>query len=260
MFPFFEIFGGITLYTFGITLSIIFFVFLWNLKRLETRFGYSFTFFSQNIIWFFLSSFVFSRIFYLLGNWKDLKYINEPFHFLIMSEYNFSLFWAMTGFFIALYVLVKIEKTTIRKYIDGVVLAFLFILIIGYIWALLWGQVYGRPTDFWIEITYTNSSTLVPYQVGVFPLPIVYMILSFLLFCGMYILSLFIHIKGFIGYCGIIAFSAIVLICEFFSGKEDILSVYSIFNLPQVYAIIFALAAWYQLYKIFETESLSKRI
>jgi prolipoprotein diacylglyceryltransferase len=122
------------------------------------------------------------------------------------------------------------------------VLSFLFILIIGYIGAFFGGQVYGRETSFGIEILYKNPFTPVPYQVPVFPLPIVYTLMSFFIFSAMYMLSLFIHIKGYIGYMGLILFSAMILIFEFFSGKQDIVSIYSVFNLPQIYALI--LAVW----------------
>lgn len=98
---------------------------------------------------------------------------------------------------------------------------------------------------------YLHPHTPVPYQVPVFPLPIVYAILTFAIFCAMYILSLFVHIKGYIGYIGLLLFSSMILIFEFFSGKQDILSVNSVFNLPQVYALILAVWSGYQLFHIF---------
>lgn len=194
-------------------------------------------------------------MFYVLGRWDDMKYIKDPFQFFIMSEYNFSLFGAIFGFLVVLLTLSRLEKTPLKRYIDGVVLAFLGAICIGYIGAFFGGQVYGRETMLGIEITYTNAFTPVPFQVPVFPLPIVYTILSFCLFSGMYILSLFVHIRGFIGYLGLIIFSAMILIFEFFSGKQDILSIVSVFNLPQVFALVLAAGSGYQLYKIFEKES-----
>ncbi len=46
-----------------------------------------------------------------------------------------------------------------------------------------------------------------------------------------------------------------ILIFEFFSGKQDILSVVSVFNLPQLYALVLAIASSYQLYKIFQNDT-----
>lgn len=180
-----------------------------------------------------------------------MKFIKNPFQFFIMSEYNFSLFGAIFWFWLVLYILTRLERSSITRYIDGVVLSFLGILIVWYIGALFGGQVYGRETMFGIEMVYTNAFTPVPYQVPVFPLPIVYAILSFGIFSAMYIVSLFIHIKWYVWYLGLLLFSAMILIWEFFSGKHDILSVETAFNLPQVFALILAIWSGYQFFNIF---------
>lgn len=257
MYPFFELFSGVFIYTFGITLAICFFVFLWNLQRLAKRFGYSVSFFSDNILWYFISIFTFSRLFYVVGKWNDMKFIKNPYEFFIMSEFNFSLFGAIFGFGVVLYILTRIERTNISRYIDGAVIAFLFTLCIGYIWSFFGWQVYGRETSIGIEILYSNAFTPVPYQVPVFPLPIVYTLVTFAIFSGMYILSLFIHIRWYIGYIGLILFSAMILIFEFFSGKQDILSVHSVFNLPQVFALLLAIWSGYQLFGLFSSDTAS---
>jgi len=141
-----------------------------------------------------------------------MKFIKDPFQFFIMNEFNFSLFGAIFWFLLVLKILTRLEKSSITRYIDGVVLSFLFILVIWYIGAFFWGQVYGRETMMWIEILYSNAYTPVPYQVPVFPLPIVYTIMSFILFSGMYMLSLFIHIRWYIGYIWLMLFGAMIII------------------------------------------------
>lgn len=251
MFPFIEIFPWVIIYTFWLALTACFFLFLWNLKRLAKRFGYSFPFFTQNIIWFFLSTLFFSRLFYIIWKWNDMKFIKDPFQFFIMSDFNFSLFWAIFWFLLVLTVLVRIEKSSITRYIDGVVLSFLFILVFWYIGAFFGWQVYGRETMMSIDILYSNPYTPVPYQVPVFPLPIIYTFLSFIIFSAMYMLSLFIHIRGYIWYIGLMLFAAMIIIFESFSGKQDILSVVSVFNLPQVYACMVIVWAWYNFSQIF---------
>ncbi len=226
-------------------------MFLWNLNRLAKRFGYSFSFFTQNIIWFFLSTLFFSRLFYVIGKWNDMKFIKDPFQFFIMSDFNFSLFGAIFGFLIVLKVLTRLEKSSITRYIDGTVLSFLFILVIWYIGAFFGWQVYGRETMMAIDILYSNPYTPVPYQVPVFPLPIVYALVSFVIFSTMYMLSLFIHIRWYIWYIGLMLFWASIIIFESFSGKQDILSVVSVFNLPQIYALILVLWSGYNFSQIF---------
>ena len=255
MFPFFEVFWDIRIYIFGLTLALSFFLFLWNLKRLGKRFSYSFWFFTQNILWFFISVFIFSRLFYVIAQWNNMKFIQDPFQFFIMSEYNFSLFWGIFWFLLVLWILARLELSSMRKYIDGVVLAFLFVAVLGYIGAFFGGQVYGRETNFWIEVIYTNPDSLVPFQVPVFPLPIAYGFFTFLLFSWMYILSLFVHVRGFIGYLGFILFWSMTLILEYFSGKQDILSVNTSINLPQVCAFFLIFWSFYQLMNVFKHEA-----
>lgn len=251
MYPFFQIFGDARIYTFGIALALCFMLFLWNLKRLGKRFGYNFSFFSQNILWLFISVFIFSRLFYVIAQWNNTKFIRDPFQFLIMSEYNFSLFGAIFWFLLVLYFLVRLEKSSLKKYIDGVVLSFLFIMVVWYIGSFFWGQVFGRETMFGIELTYSNPDSPVPIQVPVFPLPIAYAIWTFLLFSGLYILSLFVHIRWFIGYLGLVLFGSLVLVLDYFSGKQDILSVETSFNIPQLCAVFLILWSGYQLFWVF---------
>jgi prolipoprotein diacylglyceryltransferase len=172
-----------------------------------------------------------------------------------MSEFNFSLFWGMFGFGLVLYTLTRLEKSNLLRYIDGVVLSFLFIMVVWYIGAIFWGQVYGRETMIGIELLYSHPHSLVASQVPVFPLPIVYTLMSFIIFSGMYILSLFVHIRWYIGYIWLVLFGAMILIFESFSGKQDILSVSSVFNLPQVFALILIVWSWYQFSQIFKDES-----
>lgn len=255
MFPFIDIIPWIQIYTFGLSVAICFFIFIWNLERLSKRFSYSFGFFSQNIIWFFLSTFIFSRIFYVISKWHDMKFISNPLEFFLMGDFNFSLFGAIFWFLLVLHILVKLEKVSISRYIDGITLSFLLVAIIGYIGALLWWQVYGRETMIGIEISYTNAYSPVPFQVPIFPLPIVYSLLSFIILSILYIVSLFVHVRGYIWYIWIIAFSAMILIFEFFSGKQDIVSINTFMNFPQLCALVTCLWAWFHLYKLFAKET-----
>lgn len=263
MYPYFILFSDIFIYIFGISLFICFFVFLWSIRRLGKRFWYSFSFFSQNILWFILSIFVFSRLFYVVSRWQDMKFIKNPFEFFVMNDFNFSLFWAIFGFLLVARILLRLEKNSLNKYIDGIVLSFLAVMVVGYIWALFWGQVFWRETTFGIELSYQHHRANVPFQVPIFPLPIVYALGSFLIFCAMYILSLFIHIRGYIGYMGIMLFCTMILIFESFSGKQDIISVSSAVNMPQIFAGILWVWAAFRFYSIFsepqKTEVLTEK-
>lgn len=260
MYPLFSLFGGaIVVYTFGLTLSLCFFLYLWMLKKLSRRFSYDFSFFLKNILYFFLGTFLFSRLFFVISKWNDLKFIKEPVEFFVMSDYNFSLFGAIFGFSLILYILLREKKQMILRYIDGIVLSFLFVLVIGQIWALLWGQVYGKQTSIGIEIMYTHPFSEVPYSVPIFPLPIVYALLFFMLFSVLYILSTFVRIRGFVWHVWMIAFWAIVLIFEFFSGKFDVFSQSIGVNMNQILALFLIGGVSYSFYKLIQEESTDKK-
>ena len=251
MYPFFEPFSWIFIYTFWLSLTICFFVFLFLLHRNSKKFWYDFNFFTHNIIWFFLSIFFFSRLFYVIANWYDQRFIWEnPIQFFIMSDFNFSLFWGIVWFLIVYYILSRVEKRDFERYIDGIVMAFFWVLVIWFIGSFFGWQVYGRETSFWIEILYNRHSfSPIPFQVPIFPLPIVYALFSLFIAIWLYILSLFVRIKAFIWYVWLLLFSAMILVFEFFSWKPDILSSHSFINFPQLCALIFAFWAWYRLFK-----------
>ena len=262
MYPFFEIFSWVFIYAFWLSLSICFFVFLFLLQRNAKRFWYDFSFFTHNIVWFFLSIFFFSRLFYVIANWYDQRFIWEnPIQFFIMSDFNFSLFGAIFWFIIIYYVLTRIEKRDFERYIDWIVIAFFATLVIWFIWSFFGWQVYGRETHFWIEILYNRHNfSPVPFQVPIFPLPLVYALLSFFIWIWLYILTLFINIKAFVWYVGLILFSALILVFENFSGKSDILNWFAFINFPQLCAIILVIWSSYKLFYITKNSSWGRDI
>ncbi len=259
MFPLFDLFdGAIVIYTFWLTLSLCFFLYLWMLKKLAARYSYDYSFFIKNILYFFLGIFIFSRLFFVISKWNDLKFIKEPLEFFVMSDYNFSLFGWIFWFALVFYLLVQWKKEMIIRYMDGVVLSFLFVLVIGFVGAFFGGQVYGKQTNIGIELLYNHPFTPVPYQVPIFPLPVVYAILFFILFSFLYILSTFVRVRWFIGHVGMIAFGAIVLIFEFFSGKFDVFSQSIGVNMNQILALLLISGVSYSFYKLIK-ESVSEK-
>ncbi len=249
MYPFFEI-SWIFIYTFWLWLLVSFFAFFAMLKKLSIKYGYKIDIFVNNILWYFFSIFIFSRLFYVISRWKDLRYIDNPMQFFIMNDYNFNLFWAIFGFFIVFLINLKLRKEKIEKYIDWLVLSFLFILIIGFIWAFLGWQVYWKQTHFWIEVMYTNPFSPVPYQSPIFPLAIIYSILFFVEFSVLYILSMTIKVRGFIWYIWLLVFSILIFFVDFLSGKYDFFTELIWLNLNQILAIFLAIYSFYKLYII----------
>ena len=263
MYPYLFNFWQFQVSSFWLLITICFFLFIWMLKRMSVRLDYNLDIFKNNITWFFISSFVFARIFYVFSKWYDYTNITNPIYFFIANEYKFSLMWWIFGFLLVLFILLKIRKESLDKYIFGLVLAFVFTLPLWFFWALLWGQVYGIDTNFWIEITYWTSSNI-PYISPVFPLPIFYSILFFLLFSSLYIANMYINQKKLLWYAWMMIFSCIIFIMEFFSWKSDFfkdifinifkINNFSFINLSQICAIIIFSYCTYKVYNFYKKE------
>ena len=89
MYPQFELFG-IPIYTFGIALSLSFLLFFGMLYKMSGKLGINTNFFIGNVLPLFLSSFIFSRLFFFLSEWRDI--VSEGFfRFFLAPDYNFSL-------------------------------------------------------------------------------------------------------------------------------------------------------------------------
>lgn len=251
MYPFIDLFGFVKIYSFWVALTVSFFLFVWMLKRLSIRIGYDFWLFKKNALWFVLSVFGFSRLFYMADKWSELKYIEWLSDFFVMNDYNLSLIWGIFWFLFCLLILLKIRKESLNRYIYWVVTSFLFVLPIAYFWALLWGQVYGIDTNIWIEIDYTNvQQTPVPFKSPIFPLPIIYSILYFLLFSGIYIWNMYIKENTFLWQLWILLFAVILFFLEFFSGKTWVFKDLINLNIGQLWAIILIWFSGYHIYKL----------
>lgn len=253
MYPLFEIFSWFYIYTFWLTLTICFFVFLWMIKKLSHKFGINDTFFFNRILWYFISVFFFSRLFFVIANWESFMFIKSPVEFFLMSDYNFSLIWAFFWYFLVMFISIILHSLRSWKYMDVSVLSFLFASIIWYIWAFFGWQVYGKETNFWIEILYSSSVSPVPYEVPIFPLPIVYSIVFFILFSVLYMFAMFITVRGIIWYIGLVLIGATLLIGDNFSGDYDSFSNNFNISFTQIWALFLIILWFFWLYRIYKT-------
>jgi phosphatidylglycerol:prolipoprotein diacylglycerol transferase len=155
-----------------------------------------------------------------------------------MSDYNFSLMGGILGFMIVLLFQLKKFKISARKYIDAIVLAFLFASIVGFIGAFFGGQIYGRPTDSFMGIAATNDNSNTPYTSPMFPLALLYSSVSFILFFCLYLVRKFTKIEGLVGYIGVLLFSIILFSAEFYTGGTDIFKAYVFFDLNQIGSVL----------------------
>lgn len=250
MFPYIYLSENFYISTFWVSITISFFWFIWMLNKLSKRFNYDFGIFKNNLLWFFISVFTFSRIFSIISNWQEEKYIENFMWFFITRNYNFSLMWAIFWFFLVLFILLKLRKEKLENYINWIALSLLFILPIWFFWALLWWQVFWIVTNLWIEIEYDISKDIpVIYTNPVFPLPIVYAIIFFLTFSTSYVLSMYVKYKWLLWYLAFMVFACIVFIFEFFNWRINITSIFWL-NLAQYWSIVIFIYFAYRLKKI----------
>ncbi len=256
MYPQIEILG-VTIYVFGLALSVSFILFFFMLHKLSEKFGINANFFLGNVLWFFLSIFVFSRLFYIIAEWRDFQFLWSQgiLKFLFMSDYNFSLMGGILGFMIVLLFQLKRFKISSRKYIDAIVLAFLFAAIIGFIGAFFGGQIYGKPTDSFMGITSTSDISNTPYTSPMFPLALLYSFISFLLFFCLYLVRKFTKIEGLVGYVGMLLFAILLFSAEFYTGGTDLFKAYIFFNLNQLGSMVLFVIGVRGLYKIYKEEA-----
>jgi phosphatidylglycerol:prolipoprotein diacylglycerol transferase len=241
MYPQIEFFS-ITIYTFGLSLSIAFILFFYMLYKLSLKFGINANFFLGNTLWFFLSIFVFSRTFYVIADWQNIHFLLNQgiMKVLFMSDYNFSLMGGIFGFMVVLFFQLRRFKLSSRKYIDAIVLSFFFAAIVGFIGAFFGAQIYGKPTDSFIGIMNSSSIGNTPYTSPIFPLALLYSFASFFLFFCLYLVRKFTKIEGLVGYLGILFFSILLFVAEFYSGSTDIFRSYIFLGLNQIGAIVLA--------------------
>ena len=244
-----------TVYVFWLVIAICFLLFIWMMKKLSKKEWINISFFFNRILWFFLSTVIFSRIFFIISEWAEYNGMTNPVEFFIMSDYNFSLYWAIFGFFLVLIYSLKANKIRADKYIDVSVLSFLFVSALWYVGSFFWGQVYGRETNFGIEVLYSHPFSPVQYEVPIFPLALVYALATFILFFIFYSLSTVVNIRWLIWYLWFISFNALVLVLEGFSGKYDIVkSEFWFININQVFALFFIIISVYKLIKLLQRQ------
>jgi hypothetical protein len=210
---------GLQIYTFWLTLAVCFFLFIWMLKKISWRFGINFSYFTNRALWLLISTFFFSRLFYLISNWVEISNGLSLKYFFFTRDYNFSLIWALFGFLLVVFITTRIHRIKSWKYLDAIILSFLFASVFWYIWAFLWWQIYWGVTNFWIEIAYNSSN--IPYQKPIFPLAIVYSIVTFIMFSLLYIFAMMTRIRWIAWFIGLITFWSSVIALEFLSWKHD---------------------------------------
>ena len=203
----------------------------------------------EDIFTFTFSLFFFARIFHILTDWINEKFIFvDLVHgnfleflrlFFIPQDYLFSLFGAIFGFILVFYTKTyKIRKDR-YKYLDAIVIAFLSASLLWYLASLLGGQVYGIPFSSPLSITYTHIDSIVKDRAALFPLAFMYILLTSAILIGLYrFWKVRILPDGYIGIMGIGFFSCMIFLWEFMSGaRRDMFYDYFSLGLNQIWAL-----------------------
>ena len=248
MYPTFELLA-VRFYTFGIIIACTWLLFFVLLHRFSLQKGILRPIFSD-IFTFTLSIFFFSRIFHIMRDWLDEKFILiELFDgkiveflklFFIPQNYLFSLFGAIVGFILIFTIKTHAMRKERGRYFDAIMLAFLFSCLLWYFGSLLGGQVYGISFSSPISITYNHIDTIVKDRAPLFPLAFFYIIIiSGILFGIRRFSSKKILPDGLIGYISIGAFSLMIFLGEFLDGaREDIFYDFFSLSLNQLWALL----------------------
>lgn len=258
MFPLFHISPFVEVHTFWILLVIAWVVFFWLLHKYSTEHGLSKNIFGD-IPSYTLSIFFWSRIFYMLIDWRNEKYlfinlvegggILDFLHgFFITENYSLSLAWGIIGFFMVFVWKIYRERVNIDKSIDILARSFFWAAIIGYTGALLGWQIYGTPFDSAFSTLYTNKNSIVPVWSARFPLPILYIIFSLggALLIEKARKTLTIP-NGFLGYIAFWFYGITLFLLEFGSGSADMFESYPPYiGINQIIGLVFIIlsALW----------------
>ena len=131
--------------------------------------------------------------------------------FFITDNYSLSFAGGVVGFFIVFLYKTWDKERERPKYWDSIIPAFLIAASIGYIGALLGGQIYGIVFDTWFSVHYTSPDSIVPFQNPTFPLPILYSLFALLTAYFLYRIEHQIDLpEGLIGYMGMGIFSIVL--------------------------------------------------
>lgn len=204
----------------------------------------------NDIVPFTLSIFFFSRVFHILTDWLNEKFIFMELlsgnvlsflHlFFVPQKYMFSLFGAVFGFLLVFLIKTHSQKKDRPRYLDAIMYAFLFSSLLGYIATLLGGQVFGIPFHSPISLIYDHPDSIVKDRAPLFPLAIFYMILTSGIIYGLRKFEQKNPLPdGFIGYIGIGSYALMLFIGEFLSGnRKDIFYDYFGLGLNQFGAVL----------------------
>lgn len=269
MYPIINISDDIIIHTFGIFLLIAGAVFFSLLHFFSLKKGIVQHIFSD-LFSFILTPFILGRIFHIIAEWRDEKFIFMDLiewkgflgflsKIFLTANYNLSFAGCVLWFLIVFFIKTRKNKADRPIYYDIIIPAFLGAAVIGYLWAFLGGQIYGIPYDGLFSIIYNTKESIVPLRNGVFPLPFLY--IFWIILIGVYLFKIFKKSQSlpdwFLGYLGFWLFGILLFLGEFLNGSSDMISSsFLSINFTQIIGIYFIGFAFLWLGKSLKIENL----
>lgn len=148
-------------------------------------------FFSGHLLLYFVSTLLFSRLFHVIFYWwlpgKSSFSADHPIlSFFTMSDFYFTVTWAIFGFVLVLLWSLKGREQEERlKAYDAVALSFLFAAVVGFIGAFLGWQIYGVVSYSGLGVDYSLTNPRLG-EFPRFPLWVVYAIITGVIFSFCY--------------------------------------------------------------------------
>lgn len=211
--------------TFGVCLTISFGLFYWMLRRLGRKYRINTAFFSVNLLTFFLTTFLVSRLAHVLlflGIPTKSAFLTEyPFwSFFLTPDFFFSFGGAIVGFLTVFLIIFADRESDDRDdALDIVVISGLFATIVGYLGAFLGGQTYGVKSTGIFSVDYLNSNFILA-DFPRFPIALFYVFFVILIFSFCYIVKKLHKEKGLSAGLGSLLFGIMWFIGEWWNDSS----------------------------------------
>lgn len=157
-----------------------------------------------------------SRLLYVLVNYDD--YINQPLGVFKIWEGGLVFYGGFLGAALAGFWYVKKEKLDTWKMADLAAPSIALGHAIGRWGCFSSGSCYGRPTDSWLGITFTDPNAIAPLGVSLYPTQIFGSIMEFSIFLILISVRPHIKFKGQLFIMWMMLYAAGRFVIEFFRG------------------------------------------
>lgn len=235
MHPIFFRIGSIEVRYYGIMIALAFIIGSIVGEREARRKG-----FSPGIVYDLLSSVLIAaiigaRLYYVL--FSELSwFITHPFEILAIWKGGLSLHGGIIGGLLAGIGFSRKKGLPVWRFADALAPSVILGQAIGRIGCTLNGCSYGRPTDLPWGIVFTDPNSLAPHDMPLHPTQIYEMILSLILFAGLWAMRKRISFDGGLFLLYVMGYGVIRFFLEFFRG--DSLLVFNLVPIPHAMSII----------------------